>query len=190
MEDKKKSNDILNKLESFDFETQEFHEQEFKRIYDKSHRKVFNYIVKFIGSREDASDILQDVYLLFYNKIPELDTKDERIDAWLLRSARNIAMTFIRKNGKKYVKSLDTNEVHARCQTEEQYQKKDLQKSLEQFLANLTEKERSIFILHKMEGIKYKDLMNLFDISERTIKRVIRSIINKLRKTNLFDNID
>ena len=165
-------------------------DERFQEIYSRYNNKVYNYLVKCIANREDATDLLQEVFLLFYDRLPRLDTSSTRIEAWLLRVARNLALSYSRTKSKKATQSLVNNEPVSRSNSEELLDKKELQKKLSGFLDNLTEKERSIFILHKFEGVKYKDLMKIFDISHRTLKRLIRSVILKLKDENLFEEED
>ena len=162
-------------------------DERFREIYNRYNMKIYNYLVKCINSREDATDLLQEVFLLFYDRLPRLDTSSTRIEAWLLRVARNLSLSHSRTRTRKATQSIANNEPISRSNTEELLEKKELQKKLAKFLDSLTEKERSIFILHKFEGVKYKDLMKIFDISHRTLKRIIRSVIIKLKDRDLFE---
>ena len=165
-------------------------DEKFKQIYDLYHKKIFNYIIKCIGDREEATDLLQEVFILFYNKLPNLDISTTRIESWLLKVARNYSMSFSRKRYKRPMTGLNENEPTAKSNTDDMFKRKDLTKRMSAFLAQLNERERSIFILHKLEGVKYRDLMEIFDISNRTLKRVVRSVLIKLKDTDLFDADD
>lgn len=168
----------------------EENEARFQYIYDKYHLKVFNYIAKSIGNREDALDLLQEVFLLFYDRIPRLDTSTSRIEAWLLRVARNLALSYSRNKHRKYTQSMETTEPIADSRSSDHLEKKEMQQKFDTFLDTLNDHERTIFILHKLEGIKYKDLMNIFEISPRTLKRIVASVLNKMRESNIFERED
>ena len=165
-------------------------EKTFQEIYNRYHLKVYNYIAKNIGNKEDATDLLQEVFLLFYHKLPNLDTSTTRIESWLLKVARNLSMSYARNRSKQPIPGLAAHEPLSESDSEQKLQRKELHQKLDEFLDTLNEKERSIFILHKMEGVKYKDLMKIFDISHRTLKRLVRAVLMKLKDKDLFDEKD
>ena len=134
--------------------------------------------------------MLQEVFLLFYHKLPDLDVSTGKIEAWLLRVARNFSMSFSRTRTKQPITGISYFEPASMVNTEQDLQKKELHQKLDEFLDSLNETERTIFILHKIEGMKYKDLMKVFDISHRTLKRVVRSVLIKLKDRKLFDEED
>lgn len=162
-------------------------DERFQKIYDRYHQKIFNYIAKNIGNREDAADLLQELFLLFYDRLPRLDTSSTRIEAWLLRVARNLTLSYSRNKARHPSQSMEQHDVAGKYQTEEELVKKEMKERLDQFLTTLTERERTIFILHKMEGVKYKELMEIFGMSHRTLKRVVRSVMLKLKDLDLFE---
>ncbi len=166
-------------------------EETFKDIYDRYHMKVYNYIAKCIGSKEEAADLLQEVFLLFFHKLPNLDVSTTRIESWLLRVARNLSMSYARNRSKRAIVGLNHHEpLDDNTDSVQALQRKELHQKLDKFLADLNERERSIFILHKIEGVKYNDLMKIFDISHRTLKRIVRSVLTKLKEKDLFDQTD
>ncbi|MCB1145274.1 MAG: sigma-70 family RNA polymerase sigma factor [Leptospiraceae bacterium] len=165
-------------------------EERFREIYDRYHLKIFNYIAKTIGNREDALDLLQELFLLFYDRLPRLDTSTGRIEAWLLRVARNMCLSFSRSRARHMTKALNNIEPAGDSNSEVDLLKKDFHKKVHYFLDHLNDQERSIFILHKMEGMKYRDLMKIFDISQRTLKRIVASVLARMKEQGILERDD
>lgn len=166
-------------------------EKRFKEIYDTSHLKVHNYIAKIIGDREEALDLLQEVFLLFYDRMPGLDVSTSRIEAWLMRTARNVTMTYVRDTHRRLTRDLlNYEDPITEADGDKRIFKKEIEERLETFLRQLNDQERSIFLLHKIEGVKYEDMRKIFDLSPRTMKRIVASIMSKLRDQNIFVRSD
>jgi RNA polymerase sigma factor (sigma-70 family) len=71
-------------------------EADFQRIYNKSKARVLNYISRSVRDRDEALDLLQEVFITFYDKLPELDISTDRIESWLVKTARNVILTYVR----------------------------------------------------------------------------------------------
>ncbi|RME88904.1 MAG: sigma-70 family RNA polymerase sigma factor [Candidatus Hydrogenedentota bacterium] len=162
-------------------------DERFRQVYDRYHQKIYNYIVKSIANPEDAADLLQEVFLLFYDRLPKLDTSSTRIEAWLLRVARNIILSYSRTRSKQPQQQFEHREAISQSMIEEELLKKDMKEKFDEFLMSLNERERTIFILHKLEGVRYKDLIEIFGISHRTLKRIVHGVMMKLKNLNLFE---
>jgi RNA polymerase sigma-70 factor (ECF subfamily) len=59
-------------------------------------KKVYNYLLRIVGNREDALDLAQDVFLKAYQNLRKLDDPD-RFAPWLYRIAHNEAYSMFRK---------------------------------------------------------------------------------------------
>ncbi|MDQ6700074.1 MAG: sigma-70 family RNA polymerase sigma factor, partial [Acidobacteriota bacterium] len=59
-------------------------------------KRVFNYVLRLVGSREDALDLSQDIFLKAYQNIRKLDDTS-RFAPWLFRIAHNEAYSLLRK---------------------------------------------------------------------------------------------
>src|SRR5690242_21273155 len=59
-------------------------------------KRVYNYLLRLVGNREDALDLSQDVFLKAYQNLRKLDEPD-RFAPWLFRIAHNEAYSMFRK---------------------------------------------------------------------------------------------
>ena len=73
-----------------------------EQTFFKEKSRLFNFIRKFVPSREDAEDILQDVFYQFIN-YADIELI-ERVNGWLFKTARN---KIIDKSRKKKTESFD-----------------------------------------------------------------------------------
>ena len=59
-------------------------------------KRVYNYLLRLVGNREDALDLSQDVFLKAYQNLRKLE-EPERFAPWLYRIAHNEAYSMFRK---------------------------------------------------------------------------------------------
>lgn len=69
----------------------------FGRVYDMFAQRIFRYVRLKISSREEAEDILQEVFVRAFGSIGTLDPKKMNFSAWLYRVASNTINDFYRK---------------------------------------------------------------------------------------------
>ncbi len=60
-------------------------------------KRVFNYLLRLVGHREDALDLSQDVFLKAYQNLKKLEDP-AKFPGWLFRIAHNEAYSLLRKN--------------------------------------------------------------------------------------------
>lgn len=163
----------------------------FEKIYSKYHSRVCSFLTRKIGNPEDALDLAQEVYMIFYRRMEKLNINHPRLESWLYRVGQNLSYGYNRKKANRLTNSMgDKDFANEKSDSVLDLQKKEMYSQLNDFLNSLTDRERSIFVLHKIEKIKYNDLMAIFNISPRTLKRMISSVLQKLRNSSVIDQPD
>ncbi|MFZ5630221.1 MAG: RNA polymerase sigma factor [Spirochaetota bacterium] len=165
-------------------------EAEFQRIYNKSKTRVLNYIQRSVRDRDEALDLLQEVFITFYDKLPELDVSTDRIESWLVKTARNVILTYVRDTHRRLTRDLQNTQESDTWEKDDQVGKiyqKELEKHIDNFLVSLNDQERNLFILQKIEQVKYNDLEKILGIPQRTMKRMASNLLQRLKERTTFD---
>ncbi|GAB4428747.1 MAG: RNA polymerase sigma factor [Turneriella sp.] len=165
-------------------------EAEFQRIYNKSKTRVLNYIQRSVRDRDEALDLLQEVFITFYDKLPELDVSTDRIESWLVKTARNVILTYVRDTHRRLTRDLQNTQASDTWENDDQVGKiyqKELEKHIDNFLVSLNDQERNLFILQKIEQVKYNDLEKILGIPQRTMKRMASNLLQRLKERTTFD---
>jgi RNA polymerase sigma-70 factor (ECF subfamily) len=165
-------------------------EAEFQRIYNKSKGRVLNYILRTVRDRDEALDLLQEVFITFYDKLPELDISTDRIESWLVKTARNVILTYVRDTHRRLTRDLQNTQESDTWEKDDQVGKiyqKELEKHIDNFLLSLNDQERNLFILQKIEQVKYSDLEKILGIPQRTMKRMASNLLQRLKERTTFD---
>lgn len=165
-------------------------EADFQRIYNKSKTRVLNYISRSVRDRDEALDLLQEVFITFYDKLPELDISTDRIESWLVKTARNVILTYVRDTHRRLTRDLQNTQESDTWEKDDQVGKiyqKELEKHIDHFLESLNDQERNLFILQKIEQVKYNDLEKILSIPQRTMKRMAANLLQRLKERTTFD---
>ena len=132
--------------------------------------RLRNFIRRRVPDREDAEDILQDVFSELVEAY-RLMKPVEQVTAWLFRVARNRITDLFRKKKREALRSDPAAIVEDRevLQLEELlpspdagpealYARNVLLEELEAALDELPEEQREVFIAHELMGLSFKEI--------------------------------
>ena len=148
------------------------------------------YIKSFTLNSDEAKDIAQDCYVTLWSKRLELH-EDSILKTYLFTLAYNRFIDQYRKNQnrRKAIETITIEALNDRINEDEAITKKRIQK-LNELIESLPERCKTILILNKRDGLKYKDIAKTLNISEKTVESQMRIAFNKIREgfesTTLF----
>lgn len=138
--------------------------------------RLYGYCIKFLQSKPDADDIVQDVFEKLWHNRKKVDF--EKSKSWLFTTAHNTMLNFIkRRNRMSYVDEVRSESVE-RCQIHQF----ELLEIVEQSLAILPPVQKSIILLRDLEGYDYKEISKILDLSESQVKVYLFRARNKMKK--------
>lgn len=159
---------------------------ELAEVYTKFRKSLFSYICSKINNREDAEDILQNVFVKMQMNIGTLSDK-EKIQNWLYGITRNAIIDYYRSNGKKRKKleltewfPYDLEEDHSSDNT------KGMEKCVRGFIDQLPDEYRAIVIDSELKGISQKELAVKYNIEYVTIRSRVQRGRKRIHK--MFTN--
>ncbi|MDT8400569.1 MAG: RNA polymerase sigma factor [Bacteroidales bacterium] len=147
--------------------------QEYNRAVEEYSDRIYRFVLKSMGDRDKASDVVQDCYEKLWIGVEEIDYV--RAKAWLFTTAHNAMIDSLRKE--KRLISLDSP---PELMHEEGYS--DLNEMLHQCLARLNESWRSVILLRDYEGYSYREIGEITGQSEAQVKINIYRARMALRK--------
>ena len=74
-------------------------DQAFSRMYDMYAKSLFAVISNLIRDREEAEDVLQDVFVKIWRNIDSYNESKGRFYTWILNISRNAAIDRLRSKG-------------------------------------------------------------------------------------------
>ena len=156
-------------------------EEAFDEIYQIYHRRVYNFILKYVKETSLAQEYTQELFIRLWDKRASLSI-EKPLEAQIFVIARNLTIDALRKTSVKkrieatYIlyKSFTSNNV------EETILHSDLQQSIEQILDTLPSIRKQIF-LKSRKGFTYKEIAKEFSISTKTVEAHISKALKILR---------
>lgn len=168
-------------------------EEAFTTFFKLYYARLVEYSMIFVKEEFKAKEVVSDVFFkLLKNKQKLLGVNN--ISAYLFFSCKNQSITHLKKDKIYHHNPLDfqDNEVYANIgNPEEEIIAKEFQLLVDQTIENLPPKRRVVFKLIKDDGLSYKEVASLLDISVKTVDNHLSTAIAELRKViNKYRNMD
>ncbi len=151
-------------------------------IVEKYEKKLLRYILRITSvDREDAENILQEVFIKAYTNIHGYNTKYP-FSSWIYRIAHNHAIDYFRKNKDKQLISLEWDDeqywwlleiLDSGENIEDSMHQKELRKKTKNILETLDIKYREILILKFLEEKSYDEISDILQIPSWTVATLI-----------------
>jgi RNA polymerase sigma-70 factor (ECF subfamily) len=137
---------------------------------------LYNYVYRMVYSREDAEDILQEVFLKIFKNIKRIDFS-KNYKSFIYQVARNSTFDFLKKRK-------DKNELDEEVMGTEDasYEKMEAKDRIEKALQGITREEREMILLKYIENFKISEISKILKIPENTVKVRIFRAIKKMGK--------
>jgi len=153
----------------------------FDTLYKNYSKKLYQFAYSILKSKEESENIVQEVFLKLWETRTRVE-KDSSIKSYLFSIAYNSTITLIRKKIKddqfiEYLKSLQ--EVYEEPEIEFEY--KELTEKLHDIVYQLPKRQKEVYLLHKEEGLKYKDIAVKLQISVNTVENHMSEALKTIR---------
>jgi len=145
---------------------------------------------RLLGHRQEAEDIAQEAFLRLHRALPEF-RGDSRVSTWLYRTVTRLAIDFMRRERLKrrlFFSRRDEDDFDPvdlasdpRDNPERDLNGKQAVRRLRQALGRLSPRQRAIFTLRHYEGMSLREIAELLDIEEGTVKTHLHRAVTALR---------
>ena len=166
----------------------------FDEVVSRFKNKVYSYILRMVGSEQDAEDITQEVFIRMYTSLASFRSQAS-LNTWLFRIASNLCIDHYRR-GKKHQNvaySLDEpidgdDSAQTRELPDTTYdpyrllEQGEMSTQIEQALAKMPEKLRSVILLHDIEGLQYDEIAQVVGCPLGTVKSRLFNARTQLRE--------
>jgi RNA polymerase sigma-70 factor (family 1) len=157
-------------------------EAAFYRFMERYSSRLYHYVFALIGQKEPAEEVVSDVFYEVWKNRSGL-AEIENMNAWIQTITYRKAISYLRKEtGKAEVLLDDIGDfIFAPIQSpdEEMISKEEMEK-INDAIQKLPPKCKHVFFLAKIEGLPYKEIAKLLDISVKTINNHIAFALSEI----------
>lgn len=152
--------------------------------YARYRTYIYSYLLGLTSDCQHANDLTQNVFLKFWtlkDKYPEIGNAK----AYLKRMAENAFRDACRQDKSRvaYTKTVSDGAEVSRCLTETMLEERELQRTLQQAILNLSKQRRIVFVLSQLEGWPRQKIARTLGVSPCTVKVTLQNAIREVRKS-------
>ncbi len=173
----------------------------FDRLVQRWQDPVYRVAWRYTGSADEAMDVTQNTFVKAWTRIDSLD-EPTRFGAWIYRIARHqcldhlktahrqrfVAISSLGPQGDDATVQEDIPDDSAQSSPQHTMEQRQTSDILNQALDRIPEEQKMIIILKEYEGLKFREIADILDLPENTVKSRLYYGLNALRK--LFSQND
>ena len=132
-------------------------------VIQRYKRTVYSVALSYVSSRDDADDIFQEVFLIYFRTNPQFNDEEHR-KAWLIRTTINCSKRVVDSTYRKRTVPMDEMEEESfEFQTKEE-------NAVYVALQALPEKYRTVLHLFYFEDMSIDMICKVLDLKSSTVK--------------------
>src|SRR3954468_5748815 len=149
------------------------HDEGLLVLHARYRQRLFAYVRQMLsaGSRQDAEDVLQDVFVRAYGSLRN-DNREMNVRAWLYRVAHNRCIDHLRRPIPPAAEIFEVSRKPLLDPVEEAQRRDDLRRLVAD-VGQLPEQQRSALLMREIDGMTYADLANALDVTVPAVKSLL-----------------
>ena len=155
------------------------------RLYDQYRVILFGLLVRILNSREEAEDVLQEVFLQVWRRAGDYDEQRGKPFTWLVTLMRSRAIDRLRvlSARQRLATSVAQDQPAEASDALKETVRSEQKDIVRQALAELPEEQRRTLLLAYFEGLTQTEIAAKLNAPLGTVKTRMRSAMTKLRET-------
>lgn len=153
----------------------------FNQFYLEQVQSASNFAYYKCGDKDNALDLVQDAFSKIWENCSKIDFTKAK--TYLFTTVNNLFLNKVKHNKVvlEYAKSAPyidrTNESPEYLLEEEEFKKK-----LQNAIDLLTEAQREVFLLNRIDGKKYREIADLLGVSQKAVEKRMSGALKFLRE--------
>ncbi|TXE09896.1 sigma-70 family RNA polymerase sigma factor [Seonamhaeicola algicola] len=156
-------------------------ENYFNTFYLEHVEAVNNFAFYKCGDQAAALDLVQDAFAKIWENCSKIDVSKSK--TYLFTTVNNLFLNTVRHakvvlNYAKETPYIDKTNLSPEYILEED----EFKQKLQNVIANLSDEQREVFLLNRIEDKKYREIASLLNISQKTVEKRMSAALKVLRE--------
>src|SRR4051794_2409904 len=144
----------------------------FEALVARYHTRLASFCRHMLGAKEDAEDVLQEVFVAAYNALLA-DEREIMVRPWLYRIARNRSLNHLRRQQPIGVDSMDVHFSDFGRTTADEVHRREEFRLLMDDVSGLAETQRTALLLREMEHLSYEQIAQAMETTVPAVKSLL-----------------
>jgi len=160
----------------------------FNKLVSLWYKRIYNFSLKYFNDHDHASDASQKTFIKVFDHLPQLK-EVEKFKPWIYVIALNQCREEDRKNGRLSKMFVQTSEYQEKAASaaqvaspEREYVQNELSEIVMNAINQLSEEQKTVLIMKEYEGLKFREIAEVMNVSENTVKSRLYYGLSNLKK--------
>jgi RNA polymerase sigma-70 factor (family 1) len=164
-------------------------QQAYKELFMGLYSFLFPFAKTLVKAKEPAEEIVSDVFIKVWEKRKGLE-KIDNLKVYLYVTTRNIALNYVEKQKRTATHSIEDYTVELSSvyfDPEQLLITADMLALIQKAIDQLPPKCKMVFKLAKEDGLKYREIAEVLNISVKTVENQLAIALHKIGSAVSFD---
>ncbi len=167
------------------------HTEAFGLLVRRYQDRLYPSMVRLLGSREDAQDVVQDAFIKAFQKLDQFQGESS-FYTWIYRIAINLALSGKRSRKPRFLQSLQHEDRHQAVEDQADespdndpvaaLERAERETLVEAALRKLCPEHRAVVVLKDFDGYRYEEISALLNIPIGTVRSRLHRARGELRQ--------
>lgn len=156
-------------------------EDQFEVVYTENNKSLIHYLYYSFGDLEKAKNFTQEAFIRLWKNCSEIAVGKAR--SFLFTTAKrlfldDIAHQKVQLKFQDHTKSKAEKSEHA----DDLIRENEFKEALENAISDLPEKQRTVFLMNRIDKMKYAEIAETLDLSVKTVEKHVSQSLMKIRE--------
>jgi RNA polymerase sigma-70 factor (ECF subfamily) len=160
-------------------------QQAFNALVIRWQPRIHRFAYRFFADSDDASEITQKTFIKAYQNLGSLEN-EAKFSSWLYRIANNLCLDELKRSGRRKSSPLEawmqSSEMAAEMSPAQELEHAELGAMLQKALLAIPDEQRTVVLLKEYEGLTFREIAEVLEVSENTVKSRMYYGLKALRK--------